>query len=93
VISKTLSGELAQGADRSPRTVSFSLRPQDASLIEGFKIDQNVSVAVNGRMQSMSAGDYGVSFTLEIDGAGLSIDRPEPKKFVDQMATLKILKG
>jgi hypothetical protein len=62
-------------------------------LIEGLKLDQNVSVAVNGRITSLNIAEYGVSMTVEIDSAGLAIQKPEPAKFVDQVEKMKILKS
>jgi hypothetical protein len=81
------------GADRAPRTMNLSLRPQDSSLLDGMKLDQVVDIAIHGKITSVSQSDYGCNVTLEIDSAGLAIKTPEPAKFVEQVDKLKVLKS
>lgn len=89
----SLVGAEAQSADKEPRTVNISLRPQDAHLLEGLSLEGRCSIAVEGEVTSLSFGEYGCNLCIEVDSAGLAIQKPEPKKFVDQMENMKVLKG
>jgi len=90
-----LSGpiSMADGADRSPRTMNLSLRPQDSSLLDGIKLDQAIDLAIHGKVTSISQAEYGCSVCIEIDSAGLAIKKTEPAKFVDQVDAMKVLKS
>jgi len=78
-----LVSEAAQAADKEPRVVRLSLRPQDARLVTGYELGETVKLAVSGEITDLSMGEFGSSLTIEI--GSLALSRPEPEKFVDQL--------